>query len=206
MQKAIRALRRRNAFKLLAEEAAAWFCVALLAAPGRLGVHARRYALRLLVRESGSRVVIGRNCELTGNNTRLGDRVILMDNVTVNSGAEGSVFIGSDSSFNCRVLIDAAPCGEIRIGEKCMIGPNVVFRACNHRTASTSVPMDQQGHAPGKIVLGSDIWVGANVVILPNVTIGEGAVIGAGAVVTRDVPPHAIAVGVPARAIRSRLG
>ena len=46
--------------------------------------------------------------------------------------------------------------------------------------------------------------VGVSAVILPGVTIGEGAQIGAGAVVSEDVPPYAIAVGVPARVVRFR--
>ena len=46
--------------------------------------------------------------------------------------------------------------------------------------------------------IGNDVFIGANVTILDGVTIGDGAVIGAGAVVVKDVPPYAIAVGVPA--------
>lgn len=48
------------------------------------------------------------------------------------------------------------------------------------------------------VVLGYDVWIGHGAVVLPGVTIGAGAVIDAGAVATRDVPPFAIAVGVPA--------
>lgn len=56
-----------------------------------------------------------------------------------------------------------------------------------------------------KVVVGSDVWIGANAVILPGVTVGDGAVIGAGAVVTKDVPPYAIMGGVPAKVIRYRF-
>lgn len=56
-----------------------------------------------------------------------------------------------------------------------------------------------------RVVLGHDVWIGHGAVVLPNVKIGTGAGIGAGAVVSKDVPPFAIAVGVPARVIRYRF-
>ena len=55
------------------------------------------------------------------------------------------------------------------------------------------------------VVIENDVWIGANVVILPGVTIGNGAIIAAGAVVTKDVPPYAIAGGVPAKIIKYRF-
>ena len=55
-------------------------------------------------------------------------------------------------------------------------------------------------HAP--VVIRDKAWIGFNVSILKGVTIGAGAVVGACAVVTRDVPPHAVVVGNPARVVR----
>jgi tetrahydrodipicolinate N-succinyltransferase len=52
--------------------------------------------------------------------------------------------------------------------------------------------------------IGNDVWIGARAVILSAVTIGDGAIVGANAVVTKDIPPYAIAVGVPAKVIRYR--
>ena len=63
---------------------------------------------------------------------------------------------------------------------------------------------DEKGSL-GKTVIGNDVWIGQNVTIKGGVTIGDGAVIGTGAVVTKDIPPYAIAVGVPARVIRYRF-
>lgn len=57
----------------------------------------------------------------------------------------------------------------------------------------------------GDIVIGSDVWIGHGVTILSGTTIGVGAVIGAGAVVRGEVPPYAIAVGVPAKVIKKRF-
>lgn len=53
--------------------------------------------------------------------------------------------------------------------------------------------------------IGHDTWIGHGAIVMPNVTIGTGAVVGAGAIVTRDVPRYAVAVGVPARVVRSRF-
>ena len=58
-------------------------------------------------------------------------------------------------------------------------------------------------YAPIKI--GNDVWIGNNVFIKNGIHIGNGAIIGAGAVVTKDVPPYAIVVGVPAKVIRYRF-
>lgn len=47
------------------------------------------------------------------------------------------------------------------------------------------------------VIIGNDLWIGVNAIILPGVTICDGTIIGASAVVTYDVPPYAIAAGVP---------
>ena len=52
------------------------------------------------------------------------------------------------------------------------------------------------------IEVGNNVWIGARVTLLPGVHIGEGSVIAAGAVVTKDIPAHVLAAGVPARVVR----
>lgn len=54
-------------------------------------------------------------------------------------------------------------------------------------------------------MIGNDVFIGANVTVLDGAKIADGAVIGAGAVVVNDIPPYAIAVGVPAKVIKYRF-
>jgi acetyltransferase-like isoleucine patch superfamily enzyme len=95
--------------------------------------------------------------------------------------------------------------GGIEIGARVGIGPGVKIITSRHQLpADRAVPiMDGALElAPVSIGDGADLGVGA--IILPGVRVGRGAQVGAGAVVTRDVPDHAIARGVPARVTGSR--
>lgn len=106
------------------------------------------------------------------------------------------------------------------IGKFCSIGPNFCCGLGIHPTSGISTaPMfystaKQNGLTLSKenkveeskqTVIGNDVFIGANVTVLDGVTIGNGAVIGAGAVVAKDIPPYAIAVGVPASVVKYRF-
>lgn len=106
------------------------------------------------------------------------------------------------------------------MGKFCSIGPNLLCGWGIHPTDGISTsPMfystrKQNGYSltnedkiveRKRITIGNDVFIGANVTILDGVTIGDGAVIGAGAVVSKDIPPYAVAVGVPIRIIRYRF-
>jgi galactoside O-acetyltransferase len=86
-----------------------------------------------------------------------------------------------------------------------LIGPNTVIRASNHNYNRVDIPIRDQGHSGGKIVIEDDVWIGSNAVITPDVVIGKGAIVGAGAVVVHDVSPYDIVGGVPAVTIGKRM-
>jgi acetyltransferase-like isoleucine patch superfamily enzyme len=88
--------------------------------------------------------------------------------------------------------------GGITIGDGTLIGHGSTLTTLNH-----SVDPDRRADmTPAPIAIGRKVWLGASVTVVPGVTIGDGAIVGAGAVVTKDVPPHTIVGGVPARVSR----
>ena len=106
------------------------------------------------------------------------------------------------------------------IGKFCSIGPNFCCGLGIHPTKGISTaPMfysiaKQNGlsmcekeklEESKQVVIGNDVFIGINVTVLDGVRIGDGAVLGAGAVVVNDIPPYAIAVGVPARVVKYRF-
>ena len=96
--------------------------------------------------------------------------------------------------------------GEVTIGNNVLIAAYTLIQAANHKFDRLDIPIMDQGHETSYVHIEDDVWIGAGCVICPGVRIGSGAVIGAGAVVTKDVPPLAVAGGVPARVIKYRGG
>ncbi|HEY8899193.1 MAG TPA: acyltransferase [Chthoniobacterales bacterium] len=93
---------------------------------------------------------------------------------------------------------------SVIIEEDVMIAGNVFVSDYSHGYSDATTPYISQGFSeirPVKISKGC--WIGQNVVVLPGVHIGEGAIVGANSVVTKSIPPRSIAVGAPARVIRT---
>lgn len=94
--------------------------------------------------------------------------------------------------------------GGITIEDGVMLGSGVHIYVSNHRFDDPTKPIIDQGHTESRsVLLRKGCWIGANVSIMPGVEIGENAVIGAGSVVTKSIPPRVLAVGSPAKVIRS---
>ncbi len=106
-------------------------------------------------------------------------RIKLGDNVFINS--------------NCIAMAR----GSITIEDNVMIAGNVQLLSNNHDEYERQILTCEEIH------IKKGAWIGAGASILPGVTIGKYAIVGAGAIVTKDIPDYSVAVGVPAKVVKT---
>lgn len=112
----------------------------------------------------------------------VGDNAVIMMGALINIGAE----IGEGSMIDMGAVLG----GRAMVGKRSHVGAGTVL-------AGVVEPASAQ-----PVRIGDDVLIGANAVVLEGVQVGNGAVIAAGAVVTKDVAPHTVVAGVPARYIK----
>ena len=123
-------------------------------------------------------------------------------NIERNAVFSPELEIGNNSGIG----IDCEVYGPVTIGNNVMMGPEVVIYTSGHKHDRIDIPMMEQGSSETQpVIIGNDVWIGRRAIIMPGVTIGDGVIVGAGAVVTKNIEPYMVAVGVPAKAIKSRL-
>lgn len=139
----------------------------------------RNIFFRCLLSKMGSHVFLDYNIYI-----KFPSLVEIGDEVTVNRGVE--------------FYPDYLGKHKIIIGSDVKIAPNVKFYAAGHDLS------DLHKEIGGEIKVGNHVWIGANAIILAGVHIGDDCVIGAGSIVTRNIPPATVAVGIPAKVIKTR--
>jgi acetyltransferase-like isoleucine patch superfamily enzyme len=139
--------------------------------------------------EKPCRLSMDQNSHLTINgpvNLAKGVAVILRRNAEVT--------LGRNLRVNCDSTIIAEK--NVKIGDDSMVSWNVEIVDTDfhraHQDAVVSAPIE----------IGNHVFIGKRTMVLKGVKIGDGAVIAAGSIVTREVPPHCLAAGVPARVIK----
>jgi acetyltransferase-like isoleucine patch superfamily enzyme len=190
----------------------------------------RGLAHRLVFKRCGGRLFVGRGARIlfpshlsVGRNVAVGDYaflncfgrdgVVLGDNVRIrefgwvqvtshlNDPGTG-LAVDRNTYIGPHCVLGAG--GGISIGADVAMGAYVQLLAENHRFEDGAIPINRQGVTRRGIVIEDGCWLGNSVIVLDGVRIGRNSVIGAGSVVTADIPPESVAVGNPARVLRSR--
>ena len=162
-----------------------------------------RWFIRLLAplyQHRGKHSVIHRSARMDTPPYRLfslGNYSVIESFACINN-AVGDVIIGDHT----RIGLHNTIIGPVDIGNHVNLAQGITATALNHNFSDTNKLIDEQGVSTNPVTIEDDVWVGANAVILPGVTIGEHCVVAAGAVVTKDVPPHSLVAGVPAKVIK----
>lgn len=121
-------------------------------------------------------------------------------------GDDCKLIIKNNVSITDRCIISAA--NRIEIGNGCLLGRDTFITDNSH---GENISIDELNISPhkrnifskGTVIIGDNVWTGKNVCIMPNVKIGSGAIIGANSVVTHNIPPYSVAVGSPAKVIKT---
>jgi acetyltransferase-like isoleucine patch superfamily enzyme len=194
--------------------------------PSIIGIGIRAYLYRLILKMDG-KAAIERNVRLRfAKHIRLGNGSYLDESVYIHA-CPGGVSIGENTLIMHGAILHVynfrnLPRAGIQIGRDCLVGEYSVIRgqggvtigdrvytspmsqiiAVNHVFDDPQRPFIEQGITAQGITIEDDVWIGSSAVITDGVRVGFGAVVAAGAVVTRDVPPHTVVAGVPARVIQ----
>ena len=162
----------------------------------------------------GKESVIVRPCFLQGDalkeihigeNTRIQSHCVLECwNKFGNQDFEPTITIGS----NCKIgeYSHITACNRITIGDGALVGRFTLITDNSHGSLSLEnsniPPIKRELVSKGEIVIGNNVWLGDKVTICGGVHIGDNVIIGANSVVTKDIPSHSMAAGIPAKVIK----
>ncbi len=198
--------------------------------PTILGIGVRAILYRLILRMDGpvaiengvrlrfaSRIRLGRHVYLDQNayihacpnGVTIGDATCVMHGAILHvynfrQLPNAGISIGSESLIGEYTVIRGQ--GGVKIGNRVYTSPHCQLIAVDHVFDDPARPFVEQGITAQGITVEDDVWIGSGAIVRDGVRIGAGAVIAAGAVVTRDVPPHTVVAGVPARVLKEITG
>ena len=194
---------------------------------GAAGLWLRSKLYRPLFARAGAGSLFGRNITLRhAHKIRLGAGVIVDDNAVLDAKGDGNrgialgdgVFVGRNTILYCkggdivvgdRVSFSAncqvASTRLVEVGADTVVGSFTYLLSGGEYDPASATPFARQSgqHEARELRIGPNCWLGAHVTVTDRGEIGEHCVVGAGAVVTRALPPRSVAVGIPARVVRT---
>lgn len=195
---------------------------------GALGLFLRMKLYPALFKSCGRKVIFGKNVTIRHpHKIELGAGVVLDDGAMVDAkGADNRgivlgdrVYVGRNTNLYCKN-------GDIEIGENVSFSANCIVFSSNRVVMKKNsvvaafvyvlsggeydlddprpLALQKGTCTKGPLEIGADCWLGAGAKVLDGASLGDRCVIGAGGVVTRPLPANSIAVGVPARVVKTR--
>ena len=132
---------------------------------------------------------------------RVGEGCFYLDQIVWLNGDR--IEMGDHVAFNYGCYVNGY--GGLLISDGAEFGPYTMIHTANHRMDDPDRPVTEQGwDVVRPVEIGANCWIGMGALILPSVRIGDGCVVGAGSVVVKDLEAYTVAVGNPARVVKSR--
>jgi acetyltransferase-like isoleucine patch superfamily enzyme len=194
--------------------------------PGALGLLLRSKFYPMLFKKTGANVNFGMNVVIRhpgkisiGNNVVIDDNVVLDAKGTDNKGIVigNGVFIGRNTILSCKngdiELEDNVNLGfnceifsgsSVKLSKSVLVAAYSYFIGGGHEFDRADVAVIEQSRNSKGITIGEGVWVGAGVKVLDGTSVGQHSILGAGAVVSKSVPDYSVAVGIPAKVIKTR--
>ena len=189
----------------------------------------RGYKIKIFLGSADGLLFIGRKCRIRHkSHIHFGKTILIGDNVEINALSKEGVKTGNNFSIHRNSIIEctgvlrnigegivignnvgiAQNCfiqvrGKVTIGNNVIFGPGVSVFSENHIYSDTNRFINEQGETRIGVTIEDGVWVGSRAIILDGVTIGHNSIIAAGSVVNKSIPPFSIAMGVPARVVKS---
>lgn len=134
---------------------------------------------------------------------KVADSFVFSGNGIIFSG-DGEIECGENSYLGNDSYIQVGKGSKVVIGKNCRIGPFLSIYTYSLLSDQDFSKPKLLEHKVGDVIIRDNCWIGTRVLLREGIEISENSVIGANSVVTKNIPPHAIAAGVPAKIIRMK--
>jgi len=133
-----------------------------------------------------------------------GGRVVIHPSAVVRGSLQADaavIEIGPGVVMNRSCVIRASERADVIIGAGCLLSDVQIFSSDLHSILDAET--GRRLNPAEAVIIGDRVWLGTGVIVLPGSTIGNDSIVGAGSIVTGYIPPHSVAVGNPARVVRT---